>query len=146
MQNLRRNRYIENLLNSSTEMWNNGISPLNMSQIEWLYNNTDKIVGILCKQGFLFSKYITLILLKNDSGNYVLFSPYSKKEKGIPHYLYDIIDIEEFINRYPIQRVYEDDDFSIELKEDLEKIKNHTTIGFIETRKTINTEVYNLSI
>lgn len=64
-----------------------------------------------------------------------MFGPGTRKDE-YPVYLYDIMDIEEFVKRYPVQVLYtKEHPNADELYEQLDKIKDKTTKGFIETRK-----------
>ena len=75
----------------------------------------------------------------------MLLSPSTRKDE-IPCYLYDIMDIDEFIKRYPIRVIYQqDDDLTEKLCEDLEKIKDRQTRGFIETRQGQETIIYEIA-
>ena len=57
----------------------------------------------------------------------------------------DIMDIEEFVKRYPIQVLYtKEHPNADELYEQLDKIKDKTTKGFIETRKNMNTMIFEI--
>lgn len=152
MLRLRRNNYVEKMLNSSREVWDKRIPSLSLEQIEWRIENSNTVLGIFGLSGTLFKRIVRPILLKRDDGGYVLFTPASKKDKEMPHFLYDILDIEEFVKRYPIQPVYTDDmikELDIELDlinliEDLDSIKNKPTYGFIETREKEETQVFNI--
>ena len=81
---LRNNKYIYNILESSKNLWNENISSLSLAQIEWRFDNKATVLGIIGKAGFIFKTTIQLILLKKTDGNYVLFSPSSKKDGGVP--------------------------------------------------------------
>lgn len=144
---LRNNKYIKDLLSKSRTMWNDMVPSLNLAQIEWRLENQEVILGIVTKTGLFNNKIVQLILLKKDDGQYILFSPASKKDKGIPCFLYDIADIDEFVKRYPIQPVYDNKDFAIDgLYDELLTIKTKPTRGFIETRKNEETEVFEIII
>lgn len=146
MMTLRNNKYIYNILENSRKMWNEDMNSLSLAQIEWRFENKATVLGIIGKTGILFKTTIQLILLKKTDGNYVLFSPSSKKDKGVPCFLYDIMDIDEFVKRYPIQPVYDDMDITLDdLYDELESIKNKTTRGFIETRKNDMTRIYEIA-
>lgn len=142
---LRANNYILKALENSKKYWNEDMNSLSLAQIEWRFENQTTVLGITTSVGNIFKTPIQLILLKKDDGNFVLFSPSSKKDKGIPCFLYDIMDIEEFIKRYPIQPVYDNSEIPLEdLYDELEKIKNKITRGFIETRLNEQTRIYEL--
>lgn len=142
---LRANNYILKALENSRKYWNEDMNSLSLAQIEWRFENQTTILGIATSVGNIVKTPIQLILLKKDDGNFVLFSPSSKKDKGIPCFLYDIMDIEEFIKRYPIQPVYDNSEIPLEdLYDELEKIKNKITRGFIETRLNEQTRIYEL--
>jgi hypothetical protein len=108
--------------------------------------NINGTIGIVGSEGILFTKYSFLILLRKSDGDYVLFAPSSKKDKGTPCYLYDIIDIKEFINRYPIQPLFLDWDKEDreELYFQLEEVKDRVTRGFIETELNKETRILEL--
>lgn len=143
---LRANNYILKALENSKKYWNKDMNSLSLAQIEWRFENQTTVLGIVTSVGNIFKTPIQLILLKKDDGNFVLFSPSSKKDKGIPCFLYDIMDIEEFIKRYPIQPVYDNSEIPLEdLYDELEKIKNKITRGFIETRLNEQTRIYELA-
>lgn len=143
---LRANNYILKALENSKKYWNKDMNSLSLAQIEWRFENQTTVLGITTSVGNIFKTPIQLILLKKDDGNFVLFSPSSKKDKGIPCFLYDIMDIEEFIKRYPIQPVYDNSEIPLEdLYDELEKIKNKITRGFIETRLNEQTRIYELA-
>ena len=143
---LRTNNYILKALENSKKYWNEDMNSLSLAQIEWRFENQTTVLGIATSVGNIFKTPIQLILLKKDDGNFVLFSPSSKKDKGIPCFLYDIMDIEEFIKRYPIQPVYDNSEIPLEdLYDELEKIKNKITRGFIETRLNEQTRIYELA-
>ena len=143
---LRANNYILKALENSKKYWNEDMNSLSLAQIEWRFENQTTVLGIVTSVGNIFKTPIQLILLKKDDGNFVLFSPSSKKDKGIPCFLYDIMDIEEFIKRYPIQPVYDNSEIPLEdLYDELEKIKNKITRGFIETRLNEQTRIYELA-
>ena len=147
MLKLRNNKYIEQLLEQSKNMWNKEIQSLSLAQIEWRFTNKETVLGIISKTGIFTTKIIQLILLKKKDGRYVLFSPSTKKDKGIPCFLYDIGDIDEFVKRYPIQPVYDMEGISLdELYDELEIIKEKPTRGFIETAKERKTEVFEIAI
>lgn len=143
---LRANNYILKALENSRKYWNEDMNSLSLAQIEWRFENQTTILGIATSVGNIFKTSIQLILLKKDDGNFVLFSPSSKKDKGIPCFLYDIMNIEEFIKRYPIQPVYDNSEIPLDdLYDELEKIKNKITRGFIETRLNEQTRIYELA-
>lgn len=143
---LRANNYILKALENSKKYWNKDMNSLSLAQIEWRFENQTTVLGIVTSVGNIFKTPLQLILLKKDDGNFVLFSPSSKKDKGIPCFLYDIMDIEEFIKRYPIQPVYDNSEIPLEdLYDELEKIKNKITRGFIETRLNEQTRIYELA-
>ena len=96
MNSLRRNKYIEEILNNSHKIWNETIPSLTLNQIEWRLENSNMALGIGGYSGHIFKRIIRMILLKKENGGYVVFTPASKKDKGVPHYLFDIGDIEEF--------------------------------------------------
>ena len=100
-------------------------------------------MGILGKKHW-FSPYKQMILLKTSDNTYVLFGPGTRKDE-YPVYLYDIMDIEEFVKRYPVQVLYtKEHPNADELYEQLDKIKDKTTKGFIETRKNMNTMIFEI--
>lgn len=146
MNSLRRNKYIEEILNNSHKIWNETIPSLTLNQIEWRLENSNMALGIVGYSGHIFKRIVRMILLKKENGGYVVFTPASKKDKGVPHYLFDIADIEEFVRRYPVQPVYtEDDGIPMEdLLDELEGIKEGSPLGFIETRNDKKTEVFNI--
>lgn len=143
---LRANKYIVEALENSRNYWNEDMNSLSLAQIEWRFENQTPVLGILTSMGVIFKTSVQLILLKRTDGNYVLFAPSSKKDKGIPCFLYDIMDIEEFLKRYPIQPIYEGTNIPLDdLYDELESIKDKTTRGFIETRLNEPTRVYELA-
>lgn len=143
---LRNNKYIYDILESSKSLWNENMNSLSLAQIEWRFDNKAAVLGIIGKAGFIFKTTIQLILLKKTDGNYVLFSPSSKKDKGMPCFLYDILDIDEFVKRYPVQPVYDNSEIPLDdLYDELESIKDKTTRGFIETRKNDITRIYEIA-
>ena len=143
---LRANKYIVEGLENSKTLWNEGVNSLSLAQIEWRFKNKETVLGVIGKAGFLFKTTIEFILLKKDDGNYVLFSPASRKDKGIPCFLYDIMEIEEFVKRYPVQPVYDNDEIPLEdLYDELESIKNNRTRGFIETRVGEPTRIFEIA-
>lgn len=143
---LRANKYIVEGLENSKALWNEEMNSLSLAQIEWRFENKETVLGVIGKAGFLFKTKIEFILLKKDDGNYVLFSPSSRKDKGIPCFLYDIMEIDEFVKRYPIQPVYDNDEIPLEdLYDELEGIKNKMTRGFIETRVGEPTRVFEIA-
>lgn len=143
---LRKNKYIYDILESSKSLWNENMSSLSLAQIEWRFDNKATVLGIIGKVGFIFKTTIQLILLKKTDGNYVLFSPSSKKDGGMPCFLYDILDIDEFVKRYPVQPVYDNSEIPLDdLYDELESIKDKTTRGFIETRKNDITRIYEIA-
>lgn len=146
---LRTNKYIKKLLERSK--YNHSFSynlneGLTLSQVEWRMENMNGTIGIIGSEGILFTKYSFLILLRRSDGDYVLLAPSSKKDKGAPCYLYDIIDIKEFINRYPIQPLFLDWDKEDreELYFQLEEVKDQVTRGFIETELNKETRILEL--
>lgn len=146
---LRTNKYIKKLLEGSKSNHSfsyNSDEGLTLSQIEWRMENMNGTIGIVGSEGILFTKYSFLILLRKSDGDYVLLAPSSKKDKGTPCYLYDIIDIKEFINRYPIQPLFLDWDKEDreELYFQLEEVKDRVTRGFIETELNKETRILEL--
>lgn len=146
---LRTNKYIKKLLEGSKSNHSfscNSDEGLTLSQIEWRMENMNGTIGIVGSEGILFTKYSFLILLRKSDGDYVLLAPSSKKDKGTPCYLYDIIDIKEFINRYPIQPLFLDWDKEDreELYFQLEEVKDRVTRGFIETELNQETRILEL--
>lgn len=140
---LRNNKYLTKLLESSKKIWKRDIPSFSLNQIEWRTENTDSVIGILGKKHW-FSPYKQMILLKTSDNTYVLFGPGTRKDE-YPVYLYDIMDIEEFVKRYPIQVLYtKEHPNADELYEQLDKIKDKTTKGFIETRKNMNTMIFEI--
>lgn len=143
---LRANKYIAEALENSKRYWNEDMNSLSLAQIEWRFENQTPVLGILTSMGVIFKTSVQLILLKRTDGNYVLFAPSSKKDKGIPCFLYDILDIEEFLKRYPIQPIYDNVDIPLDdLYDELDSIKDKTTRGFIETRLKEPTRIYELA-
>lgn len=144
MLRLRNNKYIKKMLDTSRDYWNEEIPSLSLAQIDWRFENSNAVMGLIGKPSF-FSGHKQAILLKRTDGNYVLLSPSTKKD-DIPCYLYDIMDIDEFIKRYPIRVICQQDDDLIEkLCEDLERIKDKRTRGFIETRQGQETIIYEIA-
>ena len=144
MLKLRNNKYIRKILDTSCNYWNKEIPSLSLAQIDWRFENSNTVMGLIGKPSF-FSSHRQAILLKRTDGNYVLLSPSTRKDE-IPCYLYDIMDIDEFIKRYPIRVIYQqDDDLTEKLCEDLEKIKDRQTRGFIETRQGQETIIYEIA-
>lgn len=148
MLELQNNKYIRKILDNSRQLWNYDIAPLSLSQIEWRLENRREVIGISTYDGLFLRRSIQLILIKSDDGSFKLFSPSTKKDKTIPCFLYDIMDIEEFVKRYPIQVVYDDNiDLPLdELYDELLEIRNRPTRGFIETRKDLETEIYEIKL
>ena len=142
MMKLRFNKYLVNLLETSRKMWNEDVEPLNLAQLEWRTENQTKVLGLKSSYGFLFKKYTELIIAKRKDGNYVLFAPASKKDDGIPSFFYDILDIAEFVKRYPVQPVYEGLD---DLYDEVETIKEKMTRGFVETRENTPTQIFEIA-
>lgn len=141
---MRRNKFLVKLLESSRQMWNDDIKPLTLSQIEWRQENKYDVIGCIGKRTLF--KTVPVFLLRKDKNDYVLFAPASKRD-DVPCFLYNIIDIDEFINRYPMMTlVLEDDDLFdvMALHDELEKIKVKLTRGFIETRENEETRIYEL--
>ena len=144
MLKLRNNKYIRKMLDTSRDYWNEEIPSLSLAQIDWRFENSNAVMGLIGKPSFL-SSHKQAILLKRTDGNYVLLSPSTRKD-DIPCYLYDIMDIDEFIKRYPIRVIYQqDDDLTEKLCEDLERIKDKQTRGFIETRQGQETTIYEIA-
>jgi hypothetical protein len=144
MLTLRNNKYIRKLLETSRNFWNEEIPSLTLAQIDWRFENSDVVMGLIGKPSF-FSGHKQAILLKRTDGNFVLLSPSTRKDE-IPCFLYDIMDIDEFIKRYPIRVIYQqEDDLTEALCADLDKIKDKQTRGFIETRKGQETIIYEIA-
>ena len=142
MLKLRNNKYIRKILDTSRNYWNEEIPSLSLAQIDWRFENSNVIMGLIGKPSF-FSSHRQAILLKRTDGNYVLLSPSTRKDDL---YLYDIMDIDEFIKRYPIRVIYQqDDDLTEQIYEDLERDKDGRTRGFIETRQGQETIIYEIA-
>lgn len=117
---------------------------LQLHQINWKCDNQMVILGIVGKTK-LFGGYRQIILLRKEDGNFVLYAP-SKRKERYPLYLYDIMDIENFVKRYPVQvlsNVQERKDME-ELFDELEVIKEQQARGFIETQKNLPSLVYEI--
>ena len=131
---IRANKYLSKLIESSKKIAH--LSPieqgLSLQQIEWRFENSSSILGLIGTSG-IFGNVQQLILLRKEDGQYVLFAPATRRDK-YPCYLYDILNIEEFIKQYPIQPLFQvgNEDDVDELYDQLEGIKGEQTRGFIE--------------
>lgn len=148
---LRANKYIKKLLENSKHRqtpWDYyGKDGLTLPQIEWRNENSYSVMGIIGVEGRLFPRYSHLILLKRSDGDYVLLSPSSKKDKGLPCFLYNILNIEEFLKRYSVSPLFlEWDKQEVEeLHFQLQSIKDKSTRGFIETEPNEETRIIELA-
>ena len=140
---LRRNKFLTRLLEGAKHMWNNEISSLTLSQILWRQENRNDLIGSIGKRSLF--RTIPVFLLKREDGGYVLFAPSSKKD-DIPCYLYDILDIQEFVKRYPMTPLMlEEDEYdTAEVYEEFNRIKDKPTRGFIETELNEETKIYEI--
>jgi hypothetical protein len=139
---LRNNKFLSKLLDNSHKYWNSDVPSLSLNQIEWRNENTTSVMGIISK--IYFHKMVCLFLLRRDDGTYVLFAPGSKDDES-PTYLYDIMDIGEFINRYPIRVITDINGVPAdEIYDTLDRIKNEQTKGFIENRLNTKTMIFEM--
>lgn len=134
---IKSNKYIEKILSKS-------YSPeysITLGQINWRLENKETVF-ILWSKPVLWRKPTVAFLMKRSCGDFALLAPRVKGEQ--PGFLYDIIDIDEFVKRYAVSEMSSDEEMFYELYDKLEEVKDKPGIGFIETRKEDKTRVYEL--
>lgn len=121
---MKRNHYVEKILKKSQKL--EFRNKMNMTQINWRFDNTQSILGITFKS-LLQLKYAFII--KRSDETFALVSLGKKKKSSIR--ILNIIDIETFVEKCPIKVL----DFWIDdkvLYDSLEIIKEVSPNGYID--------------
>lgn len=121
---LKRNSYVEKILKKSQKLESR--NKMNLTQINWRFDNTESILGINFRC-FLQLKYAFVI--RRGDGTFALISLGKQKKSSVR--IFNIIDMEAFIDKCPIKILdYWDD--SKALYDSLDVIKEVNPNGYID--------------
>lgn len=134
----RKNTHVEKILERS----HSGEHNYSLSQIEWKFENKE-VVFILWSKPRFWRRSLPVFLVQRSNGSFAILS--SQKFRGLPCYLYDIIDIESFLQKYAFTELKADEDGMYEIYDKLQEIKDKPGIGFIETHMEQKTKVYDIA-